>query len=1193
MVLNGCRRAHGAGYRHGNRNGCLKRTRENVLNEIEKWTEDLEMSPVFWLNGLAGTGKSTIAQTVAERLFADGRLGASFFCSRGVEDRSDLQLIFPTLAFQLAQMYPDFRTSLIPLLQSNPDIVHESLQDQMQRLLIQPLLSADISTVIVIDALDECKDEDPESAILLVLGKLVSEIPRVKFFVTSRPETHISSGFRGSLLRDSTHVFILHEVEPYIIDNDIRRFFKLELSRLPHRGRDTDGWPTDEHLDSLCRRAAGFFVYAVATVNFLKHKFKRPSDRLGAIMKSPESTAHEGKAELKSYTSLDSLYTSILQEAFLKNDAEDDTMVRSVLSAVVLAVNPLSPSAVAKLMGFECDVVLSLLESIQSILALRDDVDHPAHPFHKSFPDFITDSDRCTNTRFYISPDYHTELVLCCLRLMDESLEKNMCLIPDYVLNSEVDDLPKRIDESGIRGALEYACRSWYKHLIATRDRAADMMVFSLRGFLERKFLFWLEVLSVLGAVGDAARALNTTVEWLTEVCGLTVWLLGFLTLTRNQIRGSVDVDFLLDTTTDCLRFVTGFFDVIQQSGPHIYHSALPLAPLSSVVRKLYSQQICSPVTKIVTGIPALWDLCTASVGGATKFSGVIWSPSGRFIATGLGKTIQIRDSNTLERVSVLNFPTSHTGMCLVPLAFSADGRLLACKYQKFELIKNARSITELQRLPSRIFVFDVQTGVIVNDINHRSSCWVVFSWNHRTVTLLEERGSFYTYDGSNGTCIHEDKLAPSANFLLGSRWVHEGFLRFPAIFKIDGGLAINIQEFRPASTPPLLLIESFLVPPHDGKCSFSSASFHASFITKTKVVILNVRDSRILLQAGVTHSPYTAPLGRFSPNGHFFAYSMGGWDICIWKNTPTCYVPWSNIQPRLQIWGFSFSPTKSSILTWGSMGIQLLEPGDRPNILPPEELERPRQRRTHLVARSADGTHIATVRQEGRVVTVLDPLSNTPRQFLDANMSILDIKIVDNAIFAAGRRKLVKWHLEAGGIVYGSRSATRVTIHEPDVTGSTLPFALSSDCSRITFFHKKVACLYDVQTQRTIRSYITGDSRVWGTVVRSSPDGRQPWFAHHVFNQAATRHTLVLAKMDDGRMTTENLSDEWSWVNLFAPPGWYVGGEREWVTDSRGNKLLWLPFSWRTWEGVRWDGNFLAFVDVHHTEPIIIEFQS
>ena len=96
-VLNSCRRARGAGYQHGNRRGCLRGTRETVLSEIESWTKDFNKSPVFWLNGLAGTEKSTIAQTVAERVFADGLLGASFFCSRDFEDRSDLHFIFPPL----------------------------------------------------------------------------------------------------------------------------------------------------------------------------------------------------------------------------------------------------------------------------------------------------------------------------------------------------------------------------------------------------------------------------------------------------------------------------------------------------------------------------------------------------------------------------------------------------------------------------------------------------------------------------------------------------------------------------------------------------------------------------------------------------------------------------------------------------------------------------------------------------------------------------------------------------------------------------------------------------------------------------------------------------------------------------------------------------------------------------------------
>jgi len=514
QVLNQCRRAQGAGYQHDDRQGCLKGTRENVLNEIEDWTEDFNTSPVFWLNGLAGTGKSTIAQTIAERVFANGRLGASFFCSRAFEDRSDLRLIIPTLAFQLAQKYPGFRSLLIPLLQSNPDIFRESLHNQMQEILLKPLLSANISTVIVIDALDECKDEDPESAVLLVLGKSISKVPGVKFFITSRPEIHISRGFRGPLLKERTATFILHHVEPRIVHSDIRLFFKHELSKLARRPKD---WPTDEHLDSLCRRADGFFVYAVATVGFLKHKFKCPSSRLDVITKSPESTVYEGRATLKVYASLDSLYTSIFQAAFCENDAEDNAMVRSVLSAVVLATTPLSSSAIATLMGFKRDVVLSLLESVQSLLVLHDDIHHPIQVFHKSFLDFITDPTRCSDPRFYISPDYQIELFLRCLEVMDKSLKKNICSIPDYALNSEVEDLQRRIEESGIRGALEYACRSWHNHLIVKADRIADA-VSALRHFLEEKFLFWLEVLSILGAVGDAVRALNVTIQWLSEV---------------------------------------------------------------------------------------------------------------------------------------------------------------------------------------------------------------------------------------------------------------------------------------------------------------------------------------------------------------------------------------------------------------------------------------------------------------------------------------------------------------------------------------------------------------------------------------------------------------------------------------------------------------------------------------------------
>ncbi|KAF9644971.1 hypothetical protein BDM02DRAFT_3076022, partial [Thelephora ganbajun] len=170
---------------------CLKGTRIAVLDQIELWTRDANKPPVYWLNGLAGTGKSTIAQTIAERIFADGQLGASFFCSRDFEDRRNLHFIFPTLAVQLARKYTEFRAIFVLLVQTDPAIVYESLYNQMKKLIAEPLEESGISTVIVIDALDECKDVEPASAILSVLGQFVSEIHKVKFFLTGRPEPRI------------------------------------------------------------------------------------------------------------------------------------------------------------------------------------------------------------------------------------------------------------------------------------------------------------------------------------------------------------------------------------------------------------------------------------------------------------------------------------------------------------------------------------------------------------------------------------------------------------------------------------------------------------------------------------------------------------------------------------------------------------------------------------------------------------------------------------------------------------------------------------------------------------------------------------------------------------------------------------------------------------------------------------------
>ena len=105
---------------------------------------------------------------------------------------------------------------------------------------------------------------------------------------------------------------------------------------------------------------------------------------------------------------------------------------------------------------------------------------------------------------------------------MNRTLAKNVCKLPDAVANSDVSDLEERIEEC-IDPALRYACLSWHAHLVDadTPPAHAPTITHTLRQFLEEKFLFWLEVLSVLGAVRNAVEALQATVDWL-EVCSVS-----------------------------------------------------------------------------------------------------------------------------------------------------------------------------------------------------------------------------------------------------------------------------------------------------------------------------------------------------------------------------------------------------------------------------------------------------------------------------------------------------------------------------------------------------------------------------------------------------------------------------------------------------------------------------------------------
>jgi len=198
----------------------MKGIKRDDISQLECWLYDEQDKHVSWLSGLTGTVKSTIAQTFAEMSFADGKFGASFFCSRDLDDRGNLRKVSPTLAFQLAYWCSPFREELLPVLRANPDVGREAPCSQMERLIVGPLKTAQTPILIIIVALDECKVEGPPSIILSILSLYVDRMPYVKFFITGRPEPRIRSGFRLSSPRPIAEVFKLDDVIGPLVDTD-------------------------------------------------------------------------------------------------------------------------------------------------------------------------------------------------------------------------------------------------------------------------------------------------------------------------------------------------------------------------------------------------------------------------------------------------------------------------------------------------------------------------------------------------------------------------------------------------------------------------------------------------------------------------------------------------------------------------------------------------------------------------------------------------------------------------------------------------------------------------------------------------------------------------------------------------------------------------------------------------------------
>ena len=483
-----------------NRTICLNGTRLDVIKFIIDWIADEsdDRKSVLWLNGLAGSGKSTLSTTIALTMRDLHLLGAFFFFDRDIPERNAPTLI-RTLAYQLALFDVSIGAEMSRIAESIPRIAEMPLDFQFTNLLSAQALKlvkwSGGPVVVIIDALDECGNKTERKVLMQALSKGFSNLPSfMRVIVVSRPETDIEDTLSS---HEAVHPYLL-DIDSVATQEDISEFLRHRFSDIRRTMKHSQlgaNWPSDDKIRSLTNSAGGLFVWASTACLYIESY--DPDERLNELITQQFNVDTCGP-----FIQLDRLYKTGLQSAGLWDNDSFRTDCCNVFGAILCARIPLSHSMIDSLLALPRS--RSSLESISRLgCVLHISETEGIRTLHPSFHDYL--SRRCSSEPWSINLELHNErLARHCIQFLDNTLHENICGLT----------LPHPVQNESPSDAVSYACRFWVEHICLITHAANDIGNL-IYGFLGRHLLHWMEALAVLKSHSNTIRSLQNLLDWL------------------------------------------------------------------------------------------------------------------------------------------------------------------------------------------------------------------------------------------------------------------------------------------------------------------------------------------------------------------------------------------------------------------------------------------------------------------------------------------------------------------------------------------------------------------------------------------------------------------------------------------------------------------------------------------------------
>ncbi len=529
---------------------CFPNTRVTVLEKLIAWSESRrpETKNIFWISGMAGMGKSTIARTVAKHFNERGHLVASFFFDRSSAGRNDTSKFIGTIAFQLANASTILKRQIVKALGENSLLSpgFGSMVDQWNQFVKNPLLELrrvdevkvrPLTVVLVVDALDECKGENIPGFLSVLKGLKDTKFVRFRVLITSRREYGIVSSMDE--LKGKFETRDLSDLSKAEVEEDLRSYIENELNKIKGKySRKAEkeglpkleqGWPKQADIRQLVNNAQGLFQYARTACRIIGDPLKMPADRLEGLCKVGPS----GERALDDIY-LQALNLAIPDASTATKEGQDRKALlekfRKIVGTLVLSCNPLSRSAVASLLGdLVTDMdVYEILNRLYSVLYVPKAKDSLIRVIHISFGEFLVKG--CNKKEFKIGKEFHItkeeiqineeegheHLFRGCIAVMsgENGLRKDLCnlkapgiRIVERGENTDGSEVVERSEiQKRIAPEVQYACRFWVSHLGQIKDKP-EIFKLALE-FLKGHFLHWLEALSWMGKTSEGILAI-------------------------------------------------------------------------------------------------------------------------------------------------------------------------------------------------------------------------------------------------------------------------------------------------------------------------------------------------------------------------------------------------------------------------------------------------------------------------------------------------------------------------------------------------------------------------------------------------------------------------------------------------------------------------------------------------------------